>query len=282
MTIRALLVGINYNGSVYELKGCIQDTRSTRDMLKNKFGVSDSSIVMMNDDLAQSSPEYPTPSNIMNNMRDVIKKSKPGDSIYFHYSGHGFTVDSGSMTAMGGKIDAGLHECVLARDKLKSNKNITAENTICGDAFNQLLELVPPDITLFGVIDTCNSGTVFDLSHNIRVKTEQACTESTCLKPDNSKLVYYLTHNKNRPCYRGNIILLSSTKMAGTAWDTTMNGKAMGALTGLWTAQINNDTAPKPYLDMLFIMHNKLKAKYQQDPQLSFCKLDLIGRSLLS
>ena len=49
MTIRALLVGINYEGTPYELKGCINDTIATRDMLRNKFKVRDENIVMMND-----------------------------------------------------------------------------------------------------------------------------------------------------------------------------------------------------------------------------------------
>ena len=286
MTIRALLVGANYAGTPYSLKGCINDARVSRDMLKKKFGVVDQDIILMHDELPLDDSNYPTPSRILGRMREMIKKSKAGDSIYLHYSGHGFTVASGNqsaMTAMGGKIDAGLHECVLARDDKKTDgKNITKDNCICGDEFNQLLEMVPADMTLFGVIDTCNSGTVFDLTHNVRVKTEQECTESNCVKPDNSKLAYYLTHNEERPCYRGDIILLSSTKMAGTAWDTVINGKSMGALSGLWTDQINKDKKPQSYLDMLFIMHNKLKDKYNQDPQLSFCKLDLICRSLLS
>jgi hypothetical protein len=286
MTIRALLVGVNYTGTPYELKGCINDATCTRDLLQTRFKANASDIVVMTDDKRSDDALYPAPANIIGQMKALIAKSSAGDTIYFHYSGHGFTVESGNhavMTAGGGRIDAGLTECVLARHGSKSgnDKDITAANTLCGDAFNRVLELVPPNVFLFGVIDTCNSGTVFDLTYNIRVKTEQECTLTKCEKPENRKLVYHLTHNENRPCYRGNIILFSSVKTKTTAWDTTINGRNMGALTGILVEKLKEPQAPS-YLDLLFLMHNQLKVKYDQDPQLSYCKLDLVGRALFT
>jgi hypothetical protein len=288
MTIRALLVGVNYKGTPYELRGCINDATGTRDMLHSRFKVQTSNMVVMTDDRGSGDALYPAPANIIGQMKALIAKSSSGDTIYFHYSGHGFTVASGNhavVTASGGKIEAGLTECVLARHGGKTgdrkDKDITAGNTICGDAFNRVLELVPPGVFLFGVIDTCNSGTVFDLTYNIRVKTEQECTLTKCEKPENSKLVYHLTHNEDRPCYRGNIILFSSVKTKTTAWDTTINGRNMGALSGILVEKLKEPQTPS-YLDLLFLMHNQLKVKYDQDPQLSYCKLDLIGRALFS
>lgn len=280
MAIWALLVGLNYQGTPYALKGCINDAMNTREMLMKKFKVPASNITVMTDE-SKNGSNYPEPDNVKREFKRIIAKAQPKDTLYFHFSGHGFNIKGGNvMTTSGGKIKPGLTECILVRDKQNDGKDIDRRNTICDSQFNDLFAMVPANMKVFALIDACNSGTVFELTHNVRMMSTRTCKDF-CVIPKDSEINYYLTHNDHRPCYRANIVILSSVKTKQVAWDTTdKNGKPAGALTGLYIDLVSRSTDLSP-LDLLYKLDLALQPKYKQDPCLSFCNINLINQPFI-
>ena len=265
----ALLVGMNYTGTPYALKGCINDVTNTARVLRERYDFHPDNINI----LVDTDPDrYPSPEKIFKAFNAALAQTD-GDSVfYFHFSGHGFSLQSnnaGTLTAGGGKIAPGLTDCILVRGN-GVDKDIAHKNTICGNEFNKLLEKVPRNMLFFGVIDACDSGQVFELSHNVR-----------CLAGGNTK-EYTLNHTADVQCYLGNIILLSSVKSKKVAWDSTdRKGLPSGAFTAHLIVLLESE-AKISYLDMLRKLQMDLdKGKNPQDPSLAFCKLDLIGKRFL-
>ncbi|CAN6300096.1 unnamed protein product, partial [Urochloa humidicola] len=85
---RAVVCGISYRYSRHELKGCINDAKCMRHLLMTRFNFPDDSIIMLNEE--QTDPyKIPTKHNIRMAMYWLVQGCQPGDSLVFHYSGHG-------------------------------------------------------------------------------------------------------------------------------------------------------------------------------------------------
>mmetsp|Transcript_48133 Transcript_48133/g.145372 ORF Transcript_48133/g.145372 Transcript_48133/m.145372 type:complete len:265 (+) Transcript_48133:193-987(+) len=83
---RAVLVGINYCGQDGQLSGCHNDVYNVKKYLTYAHGFSDQNITLLVDDGRNA---YPTRQKIISELRRLVAESVPGDSVYFHYSGHG-------------------------------------------------------------------------------------------------------------------------------------------------------------------------------------------------
>jgi hypothetical protein len=87
---KALLIGINYTGTQAALRGCINDVQNVKEYLCRVRGwPSDpGSIVVLSDD--QQNPTFqPTRQNIIEAMKWLSSCNNFGDSLFFHFSGHG-------------------------------------------------------------------------------------------------------------------------------------------------------------------------------------------------
>ena len=82
----ALLVGINYKGTNYQLNGCINDVTNMSKFLKTVLKYD--KITEITDDTRIK----PTRANIISNLVNMVKNSKRGDRLLFLYSGHGSLV----------------------------------------------------------------------------------------------------------------------------------------------------------------------------------------------
>ncbi|WJX50028.1 hypothetical protein P8452_36390 [Trifolium repens] len=77
-------------GRSYRLKGSINDVKCTKYFLIKDFGFPSDSIFMLTDDEEERNPrKIPTKYNIQMPLRWLVEGSKSGDSLVFHYSGHG-------------------------------------------------------------------------------------------------------------------------------------------------------------------------------------------------
>lgn len=83
---RAVLVGINYRGQSGELSGCHNDVFNVKKYIVEHHGYPNAEIVMLIDDGRYL---YPTRQKIIEALRKIVAQSVAGDSVYFHYSGHG-------------------------------------------------------------------------------------------------------------------------------------------------------------------------------------------------
>lgn len=81
--IFALLVGINqYPEEVNNLRGCVQDVENIRDLLVTQYKVPETHIMCLTD--AAASREA-----VINGFRTHLSQAQAGDTVFFHYSGHG-------------------------------------------------------------------------------------------------------------------------------------------------------------------------------------------------
>ncbi len=162
----ALIVGINYIGTEYQLSGCINDANNIRDFVINRG--CDNLIMMTEKDRYR-----PSKSNILAGLTYLLKNSKSGDVVLFYYSGHGSNVKD----ANGDEVD-GLDEVLVS---------VNFES-ISDDELNQVIKTnLKTDVSLFIMCDCCHSGTMIDLKYNYN-------EDSTVTKDiDMSGNVYYIS-----------------------------------------------------------------------------------------
>ena len=100
----------------------------------------------------------PTRANLLRAMRWLVEGSGSGDSLVFHFSGHGVQ----KLDLNGDEVD-GYNEALCPADFERSGK-------ILDDEINEII--VRPlgrGVKLHAVVDTCHSGTILDLPYLCRL-----------------------------------------------------------------------------------------------------------------
>ncbi|CAL4915626.1 unnamed protein product [Urochloa decumbens] len=148
---RAVVCGISYRYSRHELKGCINDAKCMRHLLMTRFNFPDDSIIMLNEE--QTDPyKIPTKHNIRMAMYWLVQGCQPGDSLVFHYSGHG----AQQRNYSGDEVD-GFDETLCPLD-------FETQGMIVDDEINAaIVRPLPHGVKLHALIDACHSGTALDL-----------------------------------------------------------------------------------------------------------------------
>ncbi|XP_052194187.1 metacaspase-1 [Diospyros lotus] len=148
---KAVICGISYRYSRHELKGCINDAKCMRYLLINKFHFPESSILMLTEE--ETDPfRIPTKQNMRMALYWLVQGCQPGDSLLFHYSGHG----SRQRNYSGDEVD-GYDETLCPLD-------FETQGMIVDDEINAtIVKPLPYGVKLHAIIDACHSGTVLDL-----------------------------------------------------------------------------------------------------------------------
>eukprot|EP00210_Caulerpa_lentillifera_P008161 g7794.t1 len=154
---KALIIGCNYGCTKYELKGCIHDARHVKHMLCTVFHFSPQNIRLLLDD--GSGDSLPTYRNILGQMHWLVNGLKPGDSLFFHFSGHGSQCPDFS-----GDERDGLNETLLPCDFE------TAGQLVDDDINRIMINPLPRGVYLHAIIDACHSGTAMDLEFYTKLK----------------------------------------------------------------------------------------------------------------
>jgi metacaspase-1 len=97
---RALLVGINYTGQYPgELNGCQNDVWNMYKYLVDIEGYNPNNILVLVDssngrsNTNNQNQHQPTRATILHALQQLVQQSKPNDTVYFHFSGHGGLLD---------------------------------------------------------------------------------------------------------------------------------------------------------------------------------------------
>eukprot|EP00741_Cyanophora_paradoxa_P008548 tig00001339_g8273.t1 len=198
---KAVLVGINYNNWTQgKLAGCVNDTKTWHNLLTSYFGypnqvrliafpvfprsaqcvtegVSDEYVrraanafvsrpsprlaKVLIEDPSVGYERQPTKRNIMAALNWLASGARPGDQLFFQYSGHGTQVSDRS----GDEAD-GQDEALCPVDCMEQGPS----GYIVDDELRQVLvNRLPPGATLVVVLDCCHSGTGMDLEYTHRV-----------------------------------------------------------------------------------------------------------------
>ncbi len=156
--LATLLIGINYEGSPYELENCIHDIEHVQKyFLKPYLKAKDANTVFMSDHQKGTSL-YPTAKNIRNQFDAFVKKLNQSKQGYFHYSGHGSYLRDTSNDEKD------------RRDEVLVPVDSNYSGYIRDDEiFQTLVENVGSDVKLTVTSDCCHSGTVMDLPYKWNV-----------------------------------------------------------------------------------------------------------------
>jgi metacaspase-1 len=140
---RALLVGINdYPGTQNDLQGCINDITNLYDVLVKYFGFATTDIRLLSDKRA-------TKKNILEGLKVLLAGAAAGDTLVFHYSGHGSQV----RDTEGDELADGLDEIICPWDFDWEGSFIKDDDF--ADAFSGLKKGVSLEV----ILDSCHSGT---------------------------------------------------------------------------------------------------------------------------
>ncbi|CAN4107968.1 unnamed protein product [Withania somnifera] len=252
---RAVLCGITYRGHPKSLKGSINDVLSMRYFLVEKLGFPNASVIVLTED--EKDPyKYPTKANIRSALRWLVHDCQPGDSLVFHYSGHGTRVRDHD----GDEIDG--------HDESLCPVDFETEGRILDDEINStIVRPLPRGATLHGIIDTCFSGTFLDLPFLCRI----------------NRAGYFMWEDHRISSFKGTrggtAISISACDDHQNSGDTTaFTGFPTGALTYSFIQTLEQETK-LTYGRLLMIMHNKIHevqkglglngANDTQEPQLS-------------
>ncbi|KAJ7968216.1 Metacaspase-1 [Quillaja saponaria] len=159
---RALLCGIRYHGQSHGLKGSVNDVMCMREFLIDNLGFPSDCILMLTDSKNERNPlKFPTKHNMIMALRWLVQGCQSGDSLVFHFSGHGSRVQDVNMD----EID-GYDEALCPVDYESQGK-------IVDDEINDIIvRPLPRGAKLHAIFDTCYSGTVLDVPYICRMNRE--------------------------------------------------------------------------------------------------------------
>ncbi|KAL6320892.1 hypothetical protein AAG906_010701 [Vitis piasezkii] len=148
---RALVCGVLYRNTGRELKGSVNDAMCMKFLLRNRFNFPEASILMLTEE--ENDPDRkPTRENMRRALYWLVQGCQPGDSLVFHFSGHG----SQLRNYTGDELD-GFDETLCPMD-------YQTQGMILDDEINEtIVRPLPPGVKLHAIVDACHSGTVLDL-----------------------------------------------------------------------------------------------------------------------
>eukprot|EP00538_Stauroneis_constricta_P000875 CAMPEP_0119561616 /NCGR_PEP_ID=MMETSP1352-20130426/18149_1 /TAXON_ID=265584 /ORGANISM="Stauroneis constricta, Strain CCMP1120" /LENGTH=547 /DNA_ID=CAMNT_0007609859 /DNA_START=108 /DNA_END=1751 /DNA_ORIENTATION=- len=153
---RALLVGINYNGS-NALRGCHNDCMNMKRYLVTYHGFPEHDILVLMDD---GKHQYPNRQNILRGLQALVKASAPGDSVFFHYSGHGGLLMPENNMFKSKQKD--FDQTLIPLDHQRSGQIRDFS------LFNHFVRPMAAGVTVTCLLDCCHSGSVLDLPYSFR------------------------------------------------------------------------------------------------------------------
>ena len=231
MTKKALLVGINYKKNEElkvsgnsELSGCINDVTNVKKVLMENFDYHEDNIKFMTDDTCIK----PTKKNIEEALCWLVNDNCPGDTLVFHYSGHGSN-----------QADTNRDESD-SKDESLCPLDFETAGMFVDDCIFEYIKKVQKDVTLYCFSDSCHSGTVFDLKYNYRSLCVPIIPPIPPKTPDKNLPVLYhpeewtsnfdfsIEHSKK---VKGNIISFSGCLDSETSADAYLDNVAQGAFT---------------------------------------------------
>ncbi|NJM22620.1 MAG: DUF4384 domain-containing protein [Richelia sp. SM1_7_0] len=141
----ALLVGINnYPADIGALNGCVNDVMLQKQLLIHRFGFNPKDILTLTDTQA-------TRQGILTAFEThLINQAKPGDTVVFHFSGHGGQVEDPDKDSSDGK-----NSTLIPIDS-QSNSSGVVEDIMGHTLFLLMYALKTENVTV--VLDSCHSG----------------------------------------------------------------------------------------------------------------------------
>ena len=219
----ALLIGLNYSNTPYQLNGCLHDVTNMRSLLVSN-GYSHITT------LIDSDPKrIPTKQRILQELKNVV--SSKSSELFIFYSGHGSRVKDMNQDEQNGM------DSVIVPSDFKTN------GFIIDDELLSIIKNITCKCTL--LFDSCNSGTVCDLPFSY-----------TYVKNN----LFSLTRNKFINIANPNIYMMSGCKDTQYSEEVYQNNKYGGAFTN---AFLKNYTSSKTMMNLYADICKSLPSRQQ-------------------
>jgi metacaspase-1 len=210
---KALLVGINYIGQQYALKGCVNDTINMKEFIKSRGQFPEENITLLND--VDSNRPQPTKNNILQHIDNLVSNIQKGDTLLFHFSGHGTQVFDRSSD------ESDRRDEVICPVDYAQNGFITDD-----DIYMRLVSKIPEGAKLIIFMDCCHSGSGADLKYNFNYIGKQGNPFDFNTWGDEFKMSV-----ERKPEVLGNVIMFSGCIDSDTSADAYVNNVMQGAFT---------------------------------------------------
>eukprot|EP01121_Diplochlamys_sp_Union-15-3_P012378 TRINITY_DN3700_c0_g1_i1.p1 TRINITY_DN3700_c0_g1~~TRINITY_DN3700_c0_g1_i1.p1 ORF type:complete len:301 (+),score=40.31 TRINITY_DN3700_c0_g1_i1:71-973(+) len=280
---KALLIGINYNGEKFALRGCHNDVRNIFDFITKHLSYPIGNIKILLDEKKETSVfsdvkgiipiASPTKKNILDSMKWLVQDGNAGDHLFFHYSGHGSQVKDRD----GDELD-GFDETILPVDYR------TFGEIVDDQIHKNLILPLGEGVVLTAIMDCCHSGTGFDLPFVFKAKgplpNEKMKSliklkskggeekEKASLGDDDTEGISTVSSKHSK----GTVILFSGCQDESTSTDVLISGKATGAVSYAFTQIMAEHKLQITFTDLLYKMRDSIQtvqSKTIQIPQIS-------------
>jgi hypothetical protein len=272
MKKQALLVGINNYQDINDLQGCINDVTNIRSVIKTFFGFTNNDIRVLTDERA-------TKENILFRFEKMVSDAKPGDSLIFHYSGHGSQIRDRHNDELKDQMD----ELICPYDMNWDDGFIT------DDMLGNILSKLKKGVSMEIILDSCHSGTgTRDINSRSEalgiIKNRFLCPpvdiESRC-QGDEDKLKPTKSFRTDENIIL-NHILWAGCKDNQTSADARIDGYYNGAFSYYFCKHIRENSGNISRNDLYARVKNSLKFnKFDQVPQLE-CRNNLKAKNIFS
>lgn len=260
MAKRALLVGINAYADA-PLSGCVNDVINMRSLLKDQYGFQNTDIRVLLDARAKSA-------EIRKRLESLVAATKPGDTLLFHYSGHGSNVRDRDGDELRDRLD----EIICPYDLDWNNP----DSYLTDDDLRVIFNKVPAGALVEVIMDCCHSGTIMRSAGNTLLDGRGSVVVSRYLQPPLDILLRSEGDELKTRTFRqrgvvespSNKVLWAGCKSNQTSADAEFKGVYNGALTYVLTSILRE--APKiARVEVMRRLRSKLRlAGFSQIPQL--------------
>lgn len=137
MSRYAVTIGTNYEGTPYQLSGCVNDATDWAALLTSENYIGES-----------LTGNYATRSNILGALTDAVAEAGWGDRVVVQYSGHGTNVFDRS----GDEIDR--------RDEAWCPDDMQTSGLVTDDDLYEIFSKARPGVGILVISDSCFSGTM--------------------------------------------------------------------------------------------------------------------------
>jgi len=248
MAKRALLVGINrYQDPANDLRGCVNDVLLMRETLTRHYGFNDPGCVRTLTD------RRATTAGILEGLAWLVDGATSGDSLVFHYSGHGSQVPDRN-----GDERDGLDEILCPYD-------LDWAHPLTDDDLAAVVAPIPKGALLTVILDCCHSGT------GLREPSRNGSGVRHRYLPHLAEPAAFArtVRRFGASVAKTHAVLLAACRDDQTSADAFIDGKYRGAHTWYLCQTLRNADWNPTYRDLASATGNALsRAGFTQIPQL--------------
>ncbi|KAF7763718.1 hypothetical protein Agabi119p4_8255 [Agaricus bisporus var. burnettii] len=166
---KALLIGITYRQTKLRERTLLmpwKDVERMKQVLIELYHYEEKDIVIMTDEPATPSHHQPEQANILREISRLVQNPGDGDDFFFYYAGH---ATQRKERIQGNERDH-MDECLIPVDAVTNEGEINTLLIVDDDLHSTLIQPLiqaQVDCQLIAVMDTCTSGTLLDLRHDL-------------------------------------------------------------------------------------------------------------------